>query len=364
MEREFLDSTAGGSFLHKSNVVANDLLEKRAINNQQFGTSASSTRQVHKTNSSSNSALEDMVDKLSKMMSQFMRTSIAQVCGICTEGHPTDQCSQHTSGRGYEEVNALSYQGGQGYNPFSNTYNPGLRGHPNFWWSNNDNVLRPQHHAMQYGPRPSILFARPQAPHLNVTPPNVTSAPNYEEMLKSLAAGQRKLPSGVITNPRDEQVQAIITRSGLELVDQPRVLKKTQTGHIADDDEEIVINKDLEKDPTTSKKESVPFQEAPKGTSSNSSDLVKTNHISFVPFPSRFAKIKKDKSDEEVLEVFRKVQVNLPLLECIKQISKYAKCLKELCTSRRQTREENVVKMNETVWAVIQWKLPTKMKDP
>ncbi|XP_050384763.1 uncharacterized protein LOC126801451 [Argentina anserina] len=348
MEREFLDSAAGGSFLDKSNVVANDLLEKRAMNNKQFGTSASSTRQVHETNSSSDSALEDKVDKLSKMMSKFMRISGAQVCDICTEGHPTYQCFQVASSEGYEEVNAFGYQGGQRYNPFSNTYNHGLRDHPNFRWSNNDNVLKAQQNAMQYGHRLSGLFARTQAPHLNVLPPNVTSSPNYDEMLKYLAVGlnqlntvtqtlvmgqqgnskdiaelkmhmgqvvdfmgrfsdQRKLPSGVIPNPRDEQAQAIITRSGLELVDQYRVLKNAQTGHISDNDEEIVINKNLEKDPATSKKESVPFQEAPKGTSSNSSDLVKTNPISCVYFPSRFAKSKKDKYDEEVFEVFRKV---------------------------------------------------------
>ncbi|XP_050377769.1 uncharacterized protein LOC126795007 [Argentina anserina] len=255
MEREFLDSAAGGLFLDKSNVVAKDLLEKRAMNNQQFGTSASSTRQVYDTNSSSSSALENKVDKLSKMMSHFMKTSGAQVCGICTEGHPTDQCSQVASSGGYEEVNALGYQGGKRYNPFSNTYNPCLRDHPNFRWSNNENVRRPHHNGMQFGPRPAGLF-RPQAQLLNVPPPNVANIPNYDEMLKSLAAGQsqlntitqtlvvgqqvnsndieelkthmgqvvdfmghfseeEKFPSGVIANPRNEQAQAIMTRSEL-----------------------------------------------------------------------------------------------------------------------------------------------------
>ena len=403
MEKEFLDSAAGGSFLDKSNVMAKDLLEKRAMNNQQFGTSASATRQVHETHSSSNSALEDKVDKLSKMMTHFMKTSGAQVCGICTEGHPTDQCPQVASSGGYEEVNALGYQGGQRYNPYSNTYNHGQRDHPNFRWSNNENVLRPHQNKMQFGPRPGGLF-RPQAPLLNVPPPNVAAAPNYDELLKSLAAGQSqlntvtqtlvvgqqanskdiaelkthmgqvvdfmgrfseqgKLPSGVIPNPRNEQAQAIMTRSGLELKESPNVAKKAQTAHDHKSDE-IPMMMDLEKDPATSKKEMVPPHDAPKGTIANSSGLVKTNHVSCVPFPSRFTKSKKDKSDEEVLEVFRKVEVNLPLLECIKQIPKYAKFLKELCTSRRKTREEKVVKMNETVSAVIQRKLPPKMKDP
>ena len=83
-----------------------------------------------------------------------------------------------------------------------------------------------------------------------------------------------------------------------------------------------------------------------------------------IPFPSRFTKSKRAKSDEEVLDVFRKVNVNIPLLECIKQVPKYAKFLKELCTTRRHTRERKVMSMSETVSAVLQRKMPPKLKDP
>ena len=100
-----------------------------------------------------------------------------------------------------------------------------------------------------------------------------------------------------------------------------------------------------------------------KGNNSNPNNLVSTNP-SCLPFPSRFSKTKKAKEDEEVLEIFRKVQVNIPLIDCLKQIPRYAKFLKELCTQRRHTRETQVVKMSETVSAAIQRKLPPKMKDP
>ncbi|XP_050387927.1 uncharacterized protein LOC126804535 [Argentina anserina] len=287
MERELFNSAAGGSFLDKSNVVAKDLFEKRAMTNQQFGTSASSTRHVHETNSSSSSALEEKVDKFSKMMSHFMKTSRAQVCGICTEGYHTDQCRQVSSSGGYEEVNVLGYQGGQRYNLFSNTYNPSLCDHPNFRWSNNENVLRLHQNAMQFRPRPAGLF-RPQAPLLNVPPPNVASTPNYDEMLKSLVAGQSqlntvtqtlvvsqqantkdiaelkthmgqvvdfmsrfskqgKLPSGVIPNPKNEQAKAIMTRSGLELKERPSVARKAQTAHVLEEGDEMTMMNDLRK---------------------------------------------------------------------------------------------------------------------
>ena len=61
------------------------------------------------------------------------------------------------------------------------------------------------------------------------------------------------------------------------------------------------------------------------------------------PFPSRLAfwkfsflpKEKKEEQEKEILDTFRKVEVNIPLLDAIKQVPIYAKFLKELCTPKR-----------------------------
>ena len=81
-------------------------------------------------------------------------------------------------------------------------------------------------------------------------------------------------------------------------------------------------------------------------------------------FPSRFAKSKKEEQEKDILETFRKVEVNIPLLDAIKQIPQYAKVLKELCTSKRKLRGDEKVHMGENVSAVLQKKLPPKCKDP
>ncbi|CAN6580886.1 unnamed protein product [Malus baccata var. baccata] len=78
----------------------------------------------------------------------------------------------------------------------------------------------------------------------------------------------------------------------------------------------------------------------------------------------KFMQSKKDESEKDILETFRKVQVNIPLLEAIKQVPKYAKFLKELCTTKRRMSNKEVVKVSENVSAVLQRKLPTKCKDP
>nr|XP_028959986.1 uncharacterized protein LOC103436690 [Malus domestica] len=68
-------------------------------------------------------------------------------------------------------------------------------------------------------------------------------------------------------------------------------------------------------------------------------------------------------SDKEILDTFRKVQVNLPLLDAIKQLPKYAKFLKELCTNKRRFNDQEIVALSKEVSAVLQRKLPPKLKD-
>ncbi|CAM8999186.1 unnamed protein product [Rhodiola kirilowii] len=73
---------------------------------------------------------------------------------------------------------------------------------------------------------------------------------------------------------------------------------------------------------------------------------------------------KKSITDKEVWELFSKVEINIPLIEAIRQIPRYAKFLKELCTNRRRTTRNEQVMLGESVSAAIQRKVPKKCKDP
>ncbi|KAM1829955.1 hypothetical protein ACFX14_022706 [Malus domestica] len=73
---------------------------------------------------------------------------------------------------------------------------------------------------------------------------------------------------------------------------------------------------------------------------------------------------RSEEDEKGILETFRKVHVNIPLLDAIKQIPKYAKFLKKLCTTRKRIREKDVVHVSENVSAMLQRKLPPKCKDP
>ncbi|XP_052484898.1 uncharacterized protein LOC128039982 [Gossypium raimondii] len=81
------------------------------------------------------------------------------------------------------------------------------------------------------------------------------------------------------------------------------------------------------------------------------------------PFPGRLVQFKKEREENETLNTFRKVEINIPLLDGIKQIPRYAKFLKELCTSKRKLLGNEKVSVGENVSAVPQRKIPLKCKN-
>ena len=82
------------------------------------------------------------------------------------------------------------------------------------------------------------------------------------------------------------------------------------------------------------------------------------------PFPELYRQVKVNDTNAEILETFRKVQVNIPLLDAIKQVPRYAKFLKELCTTKRKLIGNERINSGENVSAVFQKKLPPKCSDP
>ncbi|KAI5343433.1 hypothetical protein L3X38_011309 [Prunus dulcis] len=83
-----------------------------------------------------------------------------------------------------------------------------------------------------------------------------------------------------------------------------------------------------------------------------------------IPFPGRLAKSKQDKSFKEIFDILSKVNVNLPLLDVIRNMPAYGKFFKELNTYKRKYGPNEKVVVSENVSAVLQRKLPPKLKDP
>ncbi|CAN6476682.1 unnamed protein product [Victoria cruziana] len=66
----------------------------------------------------------------------------------------------------------------------------------------------------------------------------------------------------------------------------------------------------------------------------------------------------------DMLEIFRSVCINLPLLDAIQQVPAYARFLKELCTKKRKSRRvPECVMLSEGISSLLQRRLPPKLED-
>ncbi|CAN6567639.1 unnamed protein product [Malus baccata var. baccata] len=391
LERQMLDASAGGALVDKTPMAAKILIANRALNAQQYegvGQRGPPRQQVHE-------------------MAEGMRMQRPMVCGVCSiQGHASEKCPQLIENGGWESANAIGFQGqNQPRNDlYSNTYNPGWRDHPNFKWRE---AQQPQQQG-GFRQQPPRFFTKPYAP------PHVPqqSAPNASgtsldndtllKLLTNLSQGQEnqtkamqrqdkrvdqlekqigqiadfvskfrdpgQLPSSTIPNPRGgfESAKAILLRSGKEVGAGP----KPSTSGLKED-EKLQFEEEDTSPPTA--KVNTPLPQASIGPNlsnsankgKNVSNSLPTNVFpSNVPFPSRFMHTKKEEAERDILETFKKVQVNIPLLDAIKQVPRYAKFLKELCITRKRMSTKEVVKVGENVSAILQRKLPPKCKDP
>ncbi|CAN6445740.1 unnamed protein product [Victoria cruziana] len=66
-----------------------------------------------------------------------------------------------------------------------------------------------------------------------------------------------------------------------------------------------------------------------------------------------------------MLETFRSIHINLPLLDAIQQVPAYARFLKELCTRKRKSRKvSECVMLSAGTSSLLQRRLPPKLEDP
>ena len=282
-----------------------------------------------------------------------------------------------------EQVNAAGGFLGQlqrKYDPYSSTYNPVWRDHPNLSYENpkvnqpaTQNRLICQQYKQPYPPRQklgqtsnfgmslediikslainTLQFQQETKQFRQEARANIQSLDNQMGQMATTisqleAQSLGKLPSQTVVNPR-ENAGAIVLRSGKEveiLVKAALALSKQEK------QKNVVEDKDVPNDDDVPKCEFPPLSDY---------ELVP-------PFSQALAKSRKDEKNKDLYETFRRCEVNIPLLDPIKQVSHYAKFLKELCTIKRKQKLKGceTVRVGENVFVVIQRKLLAKCKDP
>ena len=83
-----------------------------------------------------------------------------------------------------------------------------------------------------------------------------------------------------------------------------------------------------------------------------------------VPFPQRLQKEKLEEQFSKFLNMFKKIEINIPFLEALTQMPHYTKFMKDLLRQKRKFTEKGIVSLNATCSAVIQKSIPEKRQDP
>lgn len=179
-----------------------------------------------------------------------------------------------------------------------------------------------------------------------------------------------RLPSQPTINPKNtfevgsrsqahetyhEQAKVVVTlRNGREVETRPEEPKKDA--------------RESDPNPKGSRVEKSSKEKEVNPPPSSSIPAVASPYVPKAPFPtclntpSPFDK--KGATMDEMIEVFKQVKINIPLLDAIKQV-RYAKFLKDLCTQKRKSKS-NVSKkvlLTEQVSSIIQHDTPPKLKD-
>ena len=87
-------------------------------------------------------------------------------------------------------------------------------------------------------------------------------------------------------------------------------------------------------------------------------------YVTPIPFPQRLRKNKLDKQFSKFLDIFKKLHINIPFTDALEQMPSYVKFMKEILSNKRRLEEHETVMLTEECTAILQNKLPPKLKDP
>ncbi|XP_024441588.2 uncharacterized protein LOC112324170 [Populus trichocarpa] len=170
-----------------------------------------------------------------------------------------------------------------------------------------------------------------------------TSALSFQE--------KGKFPSQPQQNPKG-QYNANASSSGNQHMDQVKSVITLRSGKVIEKPTLEPCEKDDES-----------ISEGKEGVESKHCKE-KTDSPPALPFPHAMSKQRKVNHNSEILETFKQVRINIPLLDAIKQVPSYAKFLKDLCTVKRKLNVKKKAFLAEQVSAILQNNNALKYKDP
>ena len=86
--------------------------------------------------------------------------------------------------------------------------------------------------------------------------------------------------------------------------------------------------------------------------------------IAPISYPQRLKKHKLDKQFTKFMEVFEKLHINIPFADALEKMPSSVKFMKDILSQKRRLADFETVNLTEECSAILQRKLPQKLKDP
>ncbi|PIN21773.1 DNA-directed DNA polymerase [Handroanthus impetiginosus] len=279
--KDKLDHLNGDSFLSGTTAECHNLLNNLVANHyEKKSERATPPKAAGVIEVDQVTALNAKIDFLMQSMKNFGVNQVQHTpvtCDECGESNPSDQCPHSV-----ESIQFVSNARKSQNNPYSNTYNPGWRQHPNFSWNNNQGQ----------GSAPRFQ----QSGQQHVQQPMQEKKPSLEETLMQFMAS---------------------TAANFKTME-------TQIGQFAN-----AINS------------------RPQGS-----------------LPSNTEPNPRQDGKAQCQAVTLKLHINIPFAEALEQMPSYVKFMKDILSKKRRLGDYETVALTEEYSAIIQNKLPPKLKDP
>uniref|UniRef100_A0A2N9G8I7 Retrotransposon gag domain-containing protein n=1 Tax=Fagus sylvatica TaxID=28930 RepID=A0A2N9G8I7_FAGSY len=219
--------------------------------------------------------------------------------------------------------------------PYSETYNSNWQNHPNFSWRNGPSIDESHgssSHAPYVPPHKKSLedtlqvFIQGQTQINQVVMQDIQELKNLVGQIESKLSVREKgtFPAQPQPNPKTQFVVNEVQNPHIEHVKAITTLRNGK-----------VIEKDIPKKVLPSKENQETKDDDGPNDKENKEDEERV-YKPVAPFPQALLAHKKKETNQDILNVFRQVKVNIPLLDAIQQIPSYAKYLKDLCTVKRK----------------------------
>ncbi|CAN6687819.1 unnamed protein product [Malus baccata var. baccata] len=361
--KSHVNASAGGSLMSKSAREAFELFDMMASESQQWTEEQTQKRGVFEISQN----YPNVSAQIAKMENNFN----AKFAALIETTHDITQCPNKDS---YPElvqdhVNMVNNFIRPKSDPYSNTYNPGWKNHPNLSWGGNQ---QPRQYQQSYQStsetkKPSLEDQMSQlAQHMSALSTSTNSfVQSTQTSIQNLTASVGNLETQVgqlatMFNEREKGKFPSQSEQNPRGMEHCKVIRTLKT--------EVEEEEFTESAPLAAKSRSEAISEASipdhsasdKVQSRRNSDTNKEKGLGILfapsdkppykpplPFPQRQQQRSKDQQCIEFMKTLAKVQINLPLLDAIKQIPSYAKFLKELCSKKKKFLEYEKVILSE-----------------